>query len=358
MTAIWTNDGEKWRLTQPHGFPDEATLHGLIAETPGMLPLAGSPDLVILGREVQLGSGYADLVAVESTGRPVIIEVKLASNAEARRAVVAQLLAYAAYLHGMTASQLEKGPLSRSLHAGGHATVLDLVQAQDQQGAVNGEEFKEAFAAHLSDGKFRLVFVLDDAPPELVTLVAYLEHVTPDLQIDLVTVSAFEVNATQVVLPKRVTPERHTAVVEQSRAKQTSTGTRFEGADEFETSIAAAPVGMQEELRNLLTWARELEAKGYVKLSTFRGSGGRTTLLPTIVGDTAGLVTIWNDQGRPFLSFYQTVFERRAEEYIEKVEALIKPSRIGKGTTTDKLGVDLLTLLTEVYATAASRARE
>ena len=84
MTAIWSNHGDKWRLTKHHGFPDEATLHQLITETPGMLPPAGSPDVVILGKEVQLGAGYADLIGVETTGRPVIVEVMLSSNAESR----------------------------------------------------------------------------------------------------------------------------------------------------------------------------------------------------------------------------------------------------------------------------------
>ena len=108
MPGIWTNEGEGWCLTRPKGFPDEDTLHSLIQETPGMLPLAGEPTLVVLGREVRLGSGYADLVGVETTGRPIIIEVKLSKNAEAKRAVVAQVLAYAAWLHGFTTTQLEE----------------------------------------------------------------------------------------------------------------------------------------------------------------------------------------------------------------------------------------------------------
>lgn len=43
----------------------------------------------MLGREVRQGGGFADLLTVESTGRLAIIEVKLARNAESRRAVVA-----------------------------------------------------------------------------------------------------------------------------------------------------------------------------------------------------------------------------------------------------------------------------
>ena len=93
MTGIWTQDDEGWKLSPPEGFADEAALHNLIEQTPEMLPLSGTPTLLILGREVPLGSGYADLLAVETSGRPVIIEVKLAQNNEARRAVVAQILA-------------------------------------------------------------------------------------------------------------------------------------------------------------------------------------------------------------------------------------------------------------------------
>ena len=89
MSAIWAADrgGAGRPLTQA-GFPDEAALHDLVEKAPRMLPLAGSPRLTVLGREVRLGGGYADLLAVESSGRLVIIEVKLAGNAEARRAAL------------------------------------------------------------------------------------------------------------------------------------------------------------------------------------------------------------------------------------------------------------------------------
>jgi RecB family endonuclease NucS len=60
------------------------------------LPKSYARPLTVLGREVRLGNGYADLLAVESTGRLVVIEVKLSTNAESRRAVVAQVLSYAA----------------------------------------------------------------------------------------------------------------------------------------------------------------------------------------------------------------------------------------------------------------------
>ncbi len=98
MTAIWQNDESGWHLLSPTGFPNEEKLHILVEKAPHLLPLAGTPRLIVPGREVQLGNGYADLVTIEPTGRIAIIEIKLARNAEARRAVIAQVLAYAAFM--------------------------------------------------------------------------------------------------------------------------------------------------------------------------------------------------------------------------------------------------------------------
>ena len=115
MTGIWTNTGEGWQLSYPQVFQEEATLHKLIEENPQLLPLACSPRLTILGSEIKLGTGYADILAVESNGRPAIIEVKLAGNPEARRAIVSQVIAYAAFLHGFTIESLEQGPYGNHL---------------------------------------------------------------------------------------------------------------------------------------------------------------------------------------------------------------------------------------------------
>jgi hypothetical protein len=184
MTAIWQQRDGQWRLLAPAGFPDEAALHDRVEEAPQLLPLAGSPQIAVVGREVRLGTGYADLIAVEHTGRPVVVEIKLASNAEARRAVVSQVLAYAAYLHGLTVTEFERDVLAGHLRRRGHESVAAAVAAADQAGRVDTEEFDEALGANLASGRFRLVVVLDEAPDELVKLVGYLEAVTPELVID------------------------------------------------------------------------------------------------------------------------------------------------------------------------------
>jgi hypothetical protein len=56
VSAIWERDtGGLWRPLAPASFPAEAASHDLVENAPQMLPLAGSPQLTILGREVRLG---------------------------------------------------------------------------------------------------------------------------------------------------------------------------------------------------------------------------------------------------------------------------------------------------------------
>jgi len=207
MPGIWSRTSEGWKLLAPTGFALEAELHDLVEGAPHLLPLADSPQLTVLGREVQLGPGHADLVAVESGGRIVLVEVKLAKNAEARRAIVTQTLAYAAYLHGLDLRTLEQQVLAAHLKQRKCESVLEAVKLNEPLGVADDDVFVSALSASLAEGRFRLVLVLDEAPPELVRLVAYLEAVADRLLVDLITVSAFTVGATTLLLPQRVSGE-------------------------------------------------------------------------------------------------------------------------------------------------------
>ena len=200
------------------------------------------------------------------------------------------------------------------------------------------------------EGRFRLVFVLDAVPPELMTLVAYLEHVTDKLVIDLVAVNSFNVGGTSVVLPQRVTPERHEVTVEKTRRKES--GTLYPGSDRFEATISQAPLETRESLRRMLQWARGLERSGFVNLSTYEGVGAkRYTLLPRLVVGGRGLVTIWNDGGAS-LQFWRSVFKKRAPDFIGRIEDLAG-TPVGQGNTTRNISDELLDALTDAYAEAA-----
>ena len=69
--------------------------------------------------------------------------------------------------------------------------------------------------------------------------------------------------------------------------------------------------------------------------------------------DDVGLVTIWNDQGA-YLSFWRSVFLRRAPDSLARVEELAAPTRVGQGTTTKAITDELLAAVADAYREAAA----
>ena len=357
MTAIWQNDGTDWHLLVPKGFPNEATLHTLVEDAPHLLPLAGDPRLIVLGREVQLGNGFADLIAIEPSGRITVIEIKLARNAEARRAVIAQVLAYAAYLWRTDKRVLEQDILRQHLQKRGYENLTHAVQSNDQEGSFDAETFAIGVGESLKQGRFRLVFVLDEAPEELIQLVNYLQAMSDQLVIDLITISSYTVNGSQVLVPQRVEAERQqreASALTTARSKVEGLG--VEGADDFIAAIAVAPPASRPLLQQLAHWAQALEQAKFVKLLTYHGRNGVLTLLPRLVADNAGLVSIYNNKGTAYLQFWRSVFERRAPSTLAHIEATITP--IKQGNTTREMSDELLEALTEAYKEAVGRPIE
>ena len=358
MAGIWINssdDAAGWELGAPSPFPDEATLHRLIAENPQLLPLAGSPQLTVLGSEVQLGTGSADILAVEPSGRPAIIEVKLARNSEARRAVVAQVLAYAAFLRGNTVEDLEQGSLQTHLSNTDHKSILEAVQAEDQEGVVDEDSFTESMQGFLDRGDFRLVLVLDDTSDELERIVAYLDTITIQaLTVDLITMSLYEVNGAQVALPQRISPDLSAATPPASydspAKSRGSTPATTEGTDAFRVSIDGSSSENQETFDKLIAWAEQIAELPNVRLVSTVGVQ-QTTLRPIIRTDDAGLITIVNSGQQPYIYGWRSVFERRAPTGLANIDRRIAPHEIGQGTWVP-ISPDVLEALTAAYREA------
>lgn len=355
MADLWGNDGAGWHPLKSSGFPSEAELHDRIQEAPQMLPLSGSPRLTIVGREVRIGNWYADLVAVESTGRIAIIELKLAANSEARQAVIAQVLTYAAFLQGSSLEEVERDVLASHLRIQGHATLADAVRANDQTGDFEVSDFEQGLRESLQSGSFRLVFVLDEAPSQLVRLIGYLEAVTGNaLVIDLVSVSSHDVAGyRQILVPQRVDPERANLDADQGASREKRVGVFVQGVEDFIRRIDESPAEHQETLRRLVSWATTLDQEGLLNLNSYHTKQGTMTLLPRVRGTDSGLVTIWNEGKTPSMSFWRSVFERLAPKSMVRVEEVLgKP--LGQGNTTQDISESLLDAIAAAYREANS----
>lgn len=351
MTAVWASDAAgSWKLLAPAGFPSEADLHSLVEQSPQLLPLSGSPRLAVVGREVRLGSGYADLIAVEQSGRIAVIEVKLAGNAEARRAVVSQVLAYAAYLHGMEAGEFEQQVMGSHLAKREFSSLFSSID----DGTLDRATFEASVAESLITGRFRVVIVLDQAPDELVQLVGFLEAISDALVIDLITVAKYDVGGSHVVVPQRIEPAKRPAARSTMPTDRASTaGSPVPGAQDFRDVLSTAPPDQEAFLTRLTDWAVELERKGFAKVFTYHGKKRMTTLLPYIPGDST-LVTIFRDAKTSYLALYRSVFERRAPRALERLEDMLGHDAIKQGSTVRQVSDELLQVLGDAYEEASA----
>jgi hypothetical protein len=352
MAGIWSETTDGWQPLPPAGFAQEQDLHDLIERSPGLLPLAGAPRLVILGREVRCGNGWADLVAIDSdTGLPVVIEIKLAANTD-RRNVLTQVLGYAAHLRHLDPAGFE-ALLAGHLLSGQATSVVAAVTAAVQDPGFDATAFANGLAESLTAGRLRCVVVLDAAPPELVELVGYLQDVTNDrLSLDLVTVTSYQVGDRRVLVPQLVEPERLPALPAARPAAAASRQTTpTKGGEVFAQAIAESPAEHRPMLQRLYDWASRLEADGLAVLYTSIGKG-RWVLSPRLPGQERSLVTVWNDNGAS-LSPYRTVLQQEAPRTLQALDSR-HPGGISQGGYMKvEYDDELLGLLRAAYEEAA-----
>ena len=322
-----------------------------MAKSPQMLPLAGSPRLTVLGTEVQLGAGRADVLAVESSGRLVVIEIKLANNPEARRAVVSQILAYAAYLQGLEPQFLEAVTLAAHLSRQGYGTIWEAVRNDDQEGALDEAAFGAGLADSLSAGAFRLVIVLDQVPDELVQLVGYLELVTDKVDVDLLAISSYEAGSSRILIPQRIDPGRRMAELSSAAATARQANAAQLGSQEFRAAMTESPDHLLPLLERLVAWAENLDTRGLIALATYRGKNRITTLLPRLRGDNAGLVTIFLTPNSAYIQLWPSVFQRRAPLSVAAVNRELDADMI-YGRRVHEVSDALLAALTSAYEEA------
>ncbi|MGH4001284.1 MAG: hypothetical protein ACRDTJ_27935, partial [Pseudonocardiaceae bacterium] len=197
----------------------------------------------------------------------------------------------------------------------------------------------------------------DQAPDDLVRLVGYLETVTSGLSVDLVTVAAYEIGGQRVIVPQRVEPEhrprQEAEPVEASRPGRPRMGDLMPGVGPFCAQLATVPNDRRPALERFAAWAQKLADEGLAEVYTYFGKRGEVILLPRLLPERVGLVSLWRwTDDSAVLSLWRSVFERRAPKSIELIESLITPTPLGQGNSIYDVSDDLLAALYEAYIEA------
>ena len=175
--------------------------------------------------------------------------------------------------------------------------------------------------------------------------------VTDKIDIDLVTVTAYEVKGSRVLVPQRIEPARRTREMSDAAVNARQSGTQTDGSRDFRSAIDQAASEFRDDLARLTDWAESLEAEGLARLATRSGTSGMTILKPLLHSGGVALVTITCDVKSSYMQFFRSVFERRAPEAIPAVEAALG-TKITHGNSTRVFTEELLTALANAYRKA------
>jgi hypothetical protein len=113
-------------------------------------------------------------------------------------------------------------------------------------------------------------------------------------------------------------------------ARRATFGHLEPGVQPFRDLISDTPEQYRPTLTLMADWTEELALTNHnITAATYFGLAGDVALLPRLKDENVGLVTLWRyHSGKPAISFWRSVFERRAPQSVAPTEQLIgKPIR-------------------------------
>ncbi len=154
-------------------FTDESELQGYLRKYPDLIPLEevmdNAPRLVCIGEEVEIPSGYIDLLFIDENGGLTIVETKLARNPEIRRKVIGQIIEYASHLSNWTVDEVYK--------VASNFLGKRLEEVMKESWNVSStERFRINVVDKLKKGEIRLIIAVDEIVETLRTTVTFLNE--------------------------------------------------------------------------------------------------------------------------------------------------------------------------------------
>lgn len=223
-----------------HHYEWEQILQQLIADNPMLISRKRAnedPSLYLVSREVGVFNKETDTAAsysldhlyVSGDGIPVIVEVKRSENTQSRREVAAQMLDYASRASFWHIDKLQELALE---HNKDSETATSLLSSQD---------FWSIVDSNLKAGKLRMVFVADEIPDELATIITFLDKHLDTIDVYGVSITQYTSNGSTmyikniVELPE-VAPESLEPLKEWNEERFLTQATSIGGAEVYDVT--------------------------------------------------------------------------------------------------------------------------
>ena len=209
-----TTDEGELEAIQETPFAREEDLQQLIAQHPELLDgeqitPGDARRWILITREKGIAelSGQAarwsvDHLIVDQDAVPTLAELKRGSNPEIRRAIVGQLLEYAAHAaETWTAEELREAFEHRT-EAQGLNPRDEIANLLQSDGDPPVDEFWKRVSTNLSANRLRLLFVADDIPDPLARVVGFLNEQMENIDVLAVEIKRFHGQSGQTLVPR------------------------------------------------------------------------------------------------------------------------------------------------------------
>ncbi len=229
------SDGNTVPFEHHHCANEEAELQNLLEKNLDLVPGDQvDPDdprrWLLVKREMTVedpgtaeGRWSLDLLMVDQDGIPTLVECKRFKDTRARREVIGQMFDYAAnalfYLNKDTLTQyLEEQARKRGLDIESYISGVQPTSGSSLDG------FLGLIENNLTHGQIRLVFFMEESPPELRSIVTFLNSQMEQTEVCLVEARQFTQNGLRVVVPDVVRLQRQGTTGEENRNGQEERG--------------------------------------------------------------------------------------------------------------------------------------
>lgn len=207
-----SSDGSTSPLEAIHCRNEESELQNLLQNNLDLIPGDQiDPDeprrWLMVKREMMVedpgtaeGRWSLDFLIVDQDGIPTLVECKRFKDTRARREVIGQMFDYAAnasfYLSRDTLTQYLEEQARKA-----EVEVDALVASLQSPAGTSLDAFLELVQNNISEGQLRLVFFMEQAPPELRSIVAFLNSQMDRTEVCLVEARQFQRGDVHVVVP-------------------------------------------------------------------------------------------------------------------------------------------------------------
>jgi len=209
---VLNNDGNTEAMSGIHCKNEDLELQRILEKNPDLIPgdqinPTDPRRWLVVKREMPVPDPSTgdnrwsiDLFFVDQDAMPTFIECKRYNDTRAKREVVGQMLEYAANGHYYWSKDEMRTYAEQAAEKNGISLEEEIKHLQPEE-----PESVDGFFQHVQDnlreGQVRLVFFMEESPPELKSVVDFLNKQMERSEVLLVEARQYEHNGTKIVTP-------------------------------------------------------------------------------------------------------------------------------------------------------------